>query len=43
MYFWKVGFKYDMKRHGFKFEEKTTLQQADEKRAELKELYGGLM
>ena len=43
MQFWKDGYKYDMIRHGFKFEDKTTLEQADEKRAKLKELYGGLM
>ena len=32
-----------MKRHGFKFEDKTTLEQADKKRADLRNLYGGLM
>ena len=42
MYFWKTGFKYDMKRHGFKFEEKTTAEEADEKRAELKAIYGDI-
>ena len=42
MQFWKDGYRYDMIRHGFKFEEKTTLEQADKKRAELKALYGGL-
>lgn len=40
MQFWKDGYKYDMIRHGFKFEEKTTLEQADDIRAGLRNMYG---
>ncbi len=41
--FWEKGFKYDRILRGWKFDDKTTLEQADAKRAELKKLYGGLM
>jgi len=40
--FWEKGFKYDRILRGWKFEEKTTLEQADDKRAYLKNLYGEL-
>ncbi len=41
--FWEKGFKYDRILRGWKFDDKTTLEQADKKRADLKALYGGLM
>jgi len=41
--FWEKGYKYDRILRGWKFEEKNTLEKADAKRAELKELYGGLI
>ncbi len=40
--FWEKGFKCDRILRGWKFDEKTTLEQADKKRADLIALYGKL-